>query len=361
MNIYVGNIAFKMKEEDLRAAFEAFGTVESARFVTDRETGRSKGFGFVEMPNEEEALAAINALNQTELFGRRLTVNEARPRGERNIGSPYGDRPRREAPSIERDVQRQRESPGDSIPEFLIPEATKNVWKNEAIDNFHLQLNTFTQYKDKKFVYGKNSTNRIEIPNEIKGFYSALKEETTAVFSAEIKLKTDSRLIVGIGEESIYETGITLHHIYGIPYIPGQAIKGVVRNSYIVENFEKDENKALKNSEFIEIFGDQKRAGKVVFYDSFPMHSFKPEMDIMNPHYGDYYSGTKPPADYLSPVLIPFLAVPKGVKFSFLLSMTQNHYKEEIMEKAKNLTLKALTEHGIGAKTAVGYGYFKEA
>jgi cold-inducible RNA-binding protein len=89
MNIYVGNLAYKMSEEDLRAAFEAFGTVDSARFVTDRETGRSKGFGFVEMPNQDEALAAINALNGTELFGRTVTVNEARPREERKPGG-YG-------------------------------------------------------------------------------------------------------------------------------------------------------------------------------------------------------------------------------------------------------------------------------
>ncbi len=91
MNIYVGNLAYKMSEEDLRAAFEAFGTVDSARFVTDRETGRSKGFGFVEMPNQDEALAAINALNGTELFGRTVTVNEARPREERpRTGGGYG-------------------------------------------------------------------------------------------------------------------------------------------------------------------------------------------------------------------------------------------------------------------------------
>jgi len=83
MNIYVGNLAYRLSEEELRAAFEAFGTVESARFVTDRETGRSKGFGFVEMPNKDEAEAAIKALNGTELQGRAITVNEARPREER--------------------------------------------------------------------------------------------------------------------------------------------------------------------------------------------------------------------------------------------------------------------------------------
>ncbi|HRZ78920.1 MAG TPA: RNA-binding protein [bacterium] len=83
MNIYVGNISYRLSEEDLKAAFEAYGTVESARIVTDRETGRSKGFGFVEMPEDGEAKAAIDALNGTDLQGRTITVNEARPREER--------------------------------------------------------------------------------------------------------------------------------------------------------------------------------------------------------------------------------------------------------------------------------------
>ncbi|HNW16259.1 MAG TPA: RNA-binding protein [bacterium] len=93
MNIYVGNLAYNLSEDELKAAFEAFGKVESARFVTDRDTGRSKGFGFVEMPNKDEATKAINALNGTELQGRTLTANEARPREERaprTGGGNYG-------------------------------------------------------------------------------------------------------------------------------------------------------------------------------------------------------------------------------------------------------------------------------
>ncbi len=83
MNIYVGNVSYRMTEDELRAAFEAYGVVESARIITDRETGRSKGFAFVEMPQKEEALAAIESLNGSELGGREVTVNEARPRAER--------------------------------------------------------------------------------------------------------------------------------------------------------------------------------------------------------------------------------------------------------------------------------------
>lgn len=83
MNIYAGNLSFSMTEDELRDAFSAYGEVSSARIVTDRETGRAKGFGFVEMPNDSEAKAAIEALNGTEIGGRSLNVNEARPREDR--------------------------------------------------------------------------------------------------------------------------------------------------------------------------------------------------------------------------------------------------------------------------------------
>ena len=86
MNIYVGNIAYRMTDDDLRTAFEAHGEVTSARIITDRDTGRSKGFGFVEMPDNDQATAAINALNGTEIEGRTMTVNEARPRPQREGG-----------------------------------------------------------------------------------------------------------------------------------------------------------------------------------------------------------------------------------------------------------------------------------
>ena len=77
MKIYVGNLAFRTTEEGLRAAFETFGTVDKADIVKDRETGRSKGFGFVLMPNDEEAKAAIEGLDGKELDQRTIRVNEA--------------------------------------------------------------------------------------------------------------------------------------------------------------------------------------------------------------------------------------------------------------------------------------------
>ena len=80
MNIYVGNLSYQMSEDELREAFGAFGEVSSVKILMDRETGRSRGFGFVEMPNQSEAEAAITQLNGKDVGGRALRINEARPR-----------------------------------------------------------------------------------------------------------------------------------------------------------------------------------------------------------------------------------------------------------------------------------------
>lgn len=95
MNIYVGNLSYNTAEPDLEAAFRQFGTVTSARVVTDRFSGRSRGFGFVEMPSDSEANAAIQGLNGKDLNGRTITVNESKPRAseggnrDRGPGRPW--------------------------------------------------------------------------------------------------------------------------------------------------------------------------------------------------------------------------------------------------------------------------------
>ena len=88
MNIYVGNLSWSMTDEDLAGLFTEFGTVTSGKILKDKMNGRSKGFGFVEMEDDEAAKAAIAALNETEVQGRKLIVNESQPRAE-------GDRPKR--------------------------------------------------------------------------------------------------------------------------------------------------------------------------------------------------------------------------------------------------------------------------
>lgn len=84
MNIFVAKLNFRTQSEDLREAFEAFGVVDSAKVIMDRETGKSRGFAFVEMPNDDEGMAAIEALNETEFDGNTIVVKKAEPRPQRD-------------------------------------------------------------------------------------------------------------------------------------------------------------------------------------------------------------------------------------------------------------------------------------
>jgi len=92
--LYVGNLSYGATESTIRSLFENHGAVETVNLITDRDTGRSKGFGFVEMTNDAEAQRAITALNGKEIDGRALTVNEARPKEERSGGGGGGRRNR---------------------------------------------------------------------------------------------------------------------------------------------------------------------------------------------------------------------------------------------------------------------------
>lgn len=100
MKLFVGNLSFQTTQEELLQAFSAYGTVDSANILTDRDTGQSRGFGFVEMPNRKEAQNAMTSLNGTQLNGRTLNVNEARPKpeGGGGFGGGGGGHKQRRAP-----------------------------------------------------------------------------------------------------------------------------------------------------------------------------------------------------------------------------------------------------------------------
>jgi RNA recognition motif-containing protein len=94
MNIYIGNLSYQTTETSIRSLFESYGAVNSVNIITDRDTGQTRGFGFVEMADDKEALAAIAAIDGNELDGRTLKVNQARPKEDRNSG-PRGGGDRR--------------------------------------------------------------------------------------------------------------------------------------------------------------------------------------------------------------------------------------------------------------------------
>lgn len=264
---------------------------------------------------------------------------------------------------------------------YILPADTREAIRPENVDNFALRLNKTPFFdSDKKFKFFKVDGNinilpdysKLDIPtiaNKHKHNIEKLNIETKS-----INLKPEWRMVIGLGNESVYETSMTLHHIYGIPYIPGSAIKGVIRNHIITEKFNKSEKEALKDEGFCMIFGSPKnsiireRKGKVIFFDALPLKSPNIEPDIMNVHYPDYYGGKKPPADYQNPNPIFFLTV-KETPFEFIIgkeekdntAITKGIFEgKSPLELAYDYINKALSEHGIGAKTSAGYGYFEE-
>lgn len=288
-----------------------------------------------------------------------------------------------------------------NISKTKLPRDTKDILKYiDDIDNFNLKLNKAARFeedsKGAKFEFFKTDKGKIRyqikvnFPKDLletisKRYYDSI-QKLNLKFLDDLVLTPDWRMIIGIGNESVYETSMTLHHVYGSPYIPGSAIKGVVRSYIITEKFGKDddgvidlknaEKLALQDPEFCDIFGCPKesfykesRKGNIVFFDAFPLSNPNIEVDIMNPHYTPYYSdslGKIPPADYHNPVPIHFLTV-KDTKFRFIIginkkdnSLTQKgSISGNYLSITYNWMKKALNEHGIGAKTAVGYGYMK--
>ena len=240
---------------------------------------------------------------------------------------------------------------------------TKAALSGKEPENIHLKFNAFAEMivDDKnrdKFKFPEKKEFSVNISKNIQDLFACLKNQKD-VSVRDFSATTASRLIVGLGAESVYEVSIALHHIYGTPYIPGQSLKGAVRNFVIAEHFGKNEDEALKDKEFCAIFGKQDGAGKVMFYDVYPENGFKLEKDTMTPHYSDYYSGKNEwPTDTEEPTPIPFLAIPGNVKFRFFLGVKKGG--EELLDKAREYLKNALENSGVGAKTAVGYGYFKD-
>ncbi len=282
--------------------------------------------------------------------------------------------------------------------------------------NSHNNNNNFELF-DKPYVFNVVLRNNIYYPNdkkfELEGFKKILDNKNFA---------TSSRLICGLGSSSVLETSITLHHIWGVPYIPGSSFKGVCREVVFWKlaetkniNSEEDLNKlqkkfygelAIDDNEMLKyqlLFGAQDFKGLLLFLDAYPENTnniFEP--DIMNPHYSGYYNdkeGKIAPGDWENPVPIFFLSVKKGVPFKITVLFDEwrwNKIKQEglvlkrdnrehFIHFDKNKVIKdeiyinseeiekliqtdnllskivksALEQYGIGAKRSLGYGSFE--
>ncbi len=254
-----------------------------------------------------------------------------------------------------------------------------------------------------------------KIPKVIENFVERVKKQREIlerygyenVFKNEeggcLNLKTSSRLVVGLGSGHVLETSLSLHHIFGIPYIPASALKGVVRmvsfweiaeklNKNSDEEIEKlqrqlydEEISSSDNEELLKhklLFGTQNFKGLLVFLDAFPIIEQNQqifELDVMTPHYQGYYTQDQAPGDWENPNPIVFLTVKEGISFCFNVLFDKfragrilgdedfpreakdiiNSYSDLSSEVKKWLET-ALREFGVGAKTRLGYGCFFE-
>jgi len=167
------------------------------------------------------------------------------------------------------------------------------------------------------------------------------------------------RFVVGLGGANVLETSMTLHRLYGLPIIPGSALKGLAR-AYA----EMVLGKAPDDPEVVAVFGKPPgstplETGEIIFFDAIPITSPKFKLDVMTPHFQKYYQGSSdPPADWQDPNPIHFLTVEK-TQFLFAVAARREAGKDYVGQ-AKTWLEKGLAELGIGAKTAAGYGYFEE-
>jgi CRISPR-associated protein Cmr6 len=254
---------------------------------------------------------------------------------------------------------------------FPVIEVNYKVMLNESIVNYPWE---------KDFLTNINKTKQ--------KMMESLKESGYLIEQFDLKLQW--RLIVGLGASHPQETSMTLHHIFGIPYIPGSALKGASRHymiwKFVDENEKKlsslldksnfaellkELNKALEKEEnltvsvgnisfkdLIHIFGTQNRQGKIIFFDAYPIEEIKLKIDIMNPHYPDYYTKDKPPTDWQNPIPIKFLTV-EDTKFRFYLAAKDKD--QNLLNHARKILNDALLNYGVGAKTSLGYGLFEES
>lgn len=290
-----------------------------------------------------------------------------------------------------------------------ISETIKKLLENSKCDNPALLFN--------KLLVHKLSANGQEVRNNefLKEFTELIarnfsehlnlflkKMVNSLPCSKTFKVRTGYRLAIGLGYTSFIENGFLFHHTYGIPYIPGETLKGLTRSVFLISAYEKVKNevefvsdleeylmdeeknsvKELLNSQtveivfteekiekpydfFVKVFGTQKKRGEVVFFDAYPEDFNEDyfEIDIMNPHYQKYYTekGKEPPADWYNPVPIHFLTLREGVVFNVCLGTAplEKSLEDKELEIVKTLLTVGLENFGVGAKTRKGYGWFE--
>lgn len=304
-----------------------------------------------------------------------------------------------------------------------LPSDTQEIFEDAGADlNFGLRMSkaiiagvqrdergndktVFNFYRSGKGGDGAEGT-RFALPNfEGVPFVELARRQKVLAEAYPQRLRLDlelhGRLVIGMGQASVYDNGITLHPVFGCPYLPGSSLKGVTRRTYIDEYHGGQEADALADKDFCDLFGctgetllertdsdgnlvfrskgkpetipvksfynNNKdlgdRRGRLIFFDVLPTSAPRIVVDIVNPHYVPYYKDAKVPADIYNPIPSNFLAV-EGGEFSVVVVADRPRegqaatLEAALFAKVEAALHLALTEDGIGGKTTVGYGRF---
>ena len=238
----------------------------------------------------------------------------------------------------------------------------KSIDNPKVSDNRGNDTESIQYYKDKYRVQVDDLLDKKHL-NQVAFCKRMIKLGYTTL-TLNTKLKTP--LVTGIGESHPHEISLVFDHTLGIPYMPATGIKGVSKLAHIISIIpDAIKNTKVENDSFDiyedwteikNMFGMQDKRGGIIFLDAYPLKTPELKVDVMTPHYGEYYEegSTTPPADNQNPNPIKFLTIKEGTEFVFRAII-----KKTDIEKTKNALKRALTEEGIGAKTALGYGLFE--
>ncbi|WP_448575529.1 type III-B CRISPR module RAMP protein Cmr6 [Thermomicrobium sp.] len=299
--------------------------------------------------------------------GRRPQRSGARP--------PSGSR---SGPPRDRDRSAESSSGEPGRPHPLLPSATRTLWSSARSQVANPAL-LFDRFAPEAAVFGDrtDATPRRDFLREViaaaaRLAESALAEQILARWEATVRaagaepfsVELEARLVTGLGAHGPLEIGFRFDRL-GFPVLPGSGLKGVARAyAHLVER--RDES----DPDFLAVFGRVPRAGEahevaqagaLVFFDAYPEPGWRLELDIMNPHYPNYYAGKEPPTPWQNPTPITFLAVAPGTRYRIAVGLRQGASDSDgrLRALATEWLRKGLAQLGFGAKTTSGYGVFR--
>ncbi len=227
--------------------------------------------------------------------------------------------------------------------------------KNKLVNSIFDILNRVSKNKNSSFISGILKDIKLRRDRMVKNFNQNKGYEVIDKYYV-----TDSKLLVGAGSPSPVDVGFYFCRNYGLPVIPASSIKGCFAHYYMEEE--------IDDEQFRKIFGFSKQndnddiddsKGGIIFLDAIPEDDIKYQIDIINNHFPEYYTGNKSPNDIYNPVPVKYITLGKGTKLRFTFLMNKEAIKNGMKEKIEKDFENMLKDCGVGAKTAYGYGRFK--